>query len=99
MKNMKRPKKLAGIDPESLKTKTKKELQELIKSVIEATQNSNEYLNIVLDQKEQLKMDAEMNDKMIACLVQHAKQKQMSPKGRSIGLNNSFMKGRKSSKH
>jgi len=40
---------------ETLKTKTKKELQELIKSVIEATQNSNEYLNYVLEQKEQLK--------------------------------------------
>jgi len=41
---------------ETLINKSKKELQELIKSVIEATQNSNEYLNYVLDQKEQLKM-------------------------------------------
>jgi len=93
---------LANIDPESLKSKSKKELQELIKSVIEATQNCNEYLNYVLDQKEQLKMDAEMHDKMIACLVQHAKQKQMAPKS-SKGLSNSFMssskKGKKSSKH
>lgn len=74
---------LANINPDSLKTKTIEEIGELIKSVIEATQNSNEYLNLILDQKEQLKMDAEMHDKMIACLVQHAKQQQMTPKTKS----------------
>jgi hypothetical protein len=66
-----------------MRKKTNEELEELIKTLALHQVRMQEQANYWLDAKEQLLMDAEMHNKMIASLVQYATQQQMgSPKGK-----------------
>lgn len=57
------------------------ELQSLVLSLQIYQQKMYEQSNYWLDAKEQLIMDAETHNKVIASLVQHARDQQQAPKG------------------
>ncbi len=52
------------------------ELQKLLERFLAISKQMQEYTAYWLDAKEQLVMDAEMHNKMIASLVQYAQQQQ-----------------------
>ncbi|KAJ3329985.1 hypothetical protein HDU76_006713 [Blyttiomyces sp. JEL0837] len=71
-----------SITEDELRKKTNDELEELIKVLALHQVKLQEQANYWLDAKEQLVMDAEMHNKMIASLVQYATQQHTaSPKG------------------
>lgn len=59
------------------------ELRDLVQVLMDYNSKMLEQSNYWLDSKEQLVMDAEMHNKMIASLVQYAQQQQVSPKGKT----------------
>ncbi|KAJ3102518.1 hypothetical protein HDU97_000477 [Phlyctochytrium planicorne] len=75
-------KKLCGISEDELRGKSNEELEELIKILALYQLKMQEQANFWLDAKEQLVMDAEMHNKMIASLVQYATQQHL-PVGKS----------------
>jgi Skp family chaperone for outer membrane proteins len=67
---------------EELRRKTTEELQGFLNSLHLYHQKMHEQANYWLDAKEQLIMDAETHNKVIASLVQYAQQQQQQvPKG------------------
>ncbi|KAJ3272415.1 hypothetical protein HDV01_005598 [Terramyces sp. JEL0728] len=73
-------KKLCDISEDEIRKKSKTELRELVQTLQKSLQQMQEQTNYWLDSKEQLVMDAEMHNKMIASLVTYAQQQQQ-PKG------------------
>jgi Skp family chaperone for outer membrane proteins len=73
---------LTEITEEELRKKSPDELQSLIKSLHIYHPKIHEQANYWLDAKEQLVMDAETHNKVIASLVQYAQQQQQAPKGK-----------------
>ncbi|KAJ3325450.1 hypothetical protein HDV06_004309 [Boothiomyces sp. JEL0866] len=69
-------KKLCDISEDEIRKKSKTELRELIQVLQKSLQQMQEQTNYWLDSKEQLVMDAEMHNKMIASLVTYAQQQQ-----------------------
>ena len=65
-----------------MRQKSIPELEELITRLKFYNQRVQEQANYWLDSKEQLIIDAEMHNKMIASLVQYAQQQQEQPKGK-----------------
>jgi hypothetical protein len=75
--------KVRRADIDEIKRKTKAELREFIQELQVSLQRIQEQANYWLDAKEQLVMDAEMHNKMIASLVTYAQQQQVAgSKGR-----------------
>ncbi|KAI9099720.1 hypothetical protein DFS34DRAFT_678305 [Phlyctochytrium arcticum] len=72
---------LCDIPEDDIRGKSTAELQELILTLTSYHQKMQDQANYWLDSKEQLVMDAEMHNKMIASLVQYAQQQQVTPKG------------------
>ena len=66
---------------EELRFKSTEDLRTLVSALMDYHQKMQEQANYWLDSKEQLIMDAEMHNKMIASLVQYAQQQQIAPKG------------------
>ncbi|TPX59654.1 hypothetical protein SpCBS45565_g07673 [Spizellomyces sp. 'palustris'] len=73
--------KLCDIPEDEIRKKTVEELAELVQMLTVYHQKMQDQANYWLDSKEQLIMDAEMHNKMIASLVQYAQQQQTAPKG------------------
>ncbi|KAI8894121.1 hypothetical protein BC833DRAFT_606075 [Globomyces pollinis-pini] len=69
-------KKLCDLTEDDIKKKTKTELKEYISNVQNSLSSVQDQINYWLDGKEQLVMDAEMHNKMIASLVTYAQQQQ-----------------------
>jgi ribosomal protein L29 len=65
-------------DIDEIRGKSKNELRELIQELQGSLHHIQEQSNYWLDAKEQLMMDAEMHNKMIASLVTYAQQQQIS---------------------
>lgn len=86
---------------DELRQKSNDELVELIKSLALHQVKMQEQANYWLDAKEQLLMDAEMHNKMIASLVQYATQQHVagSPKGTPRGRSPNKNKKRAGAKH
>ncbi|KAJ3378196.1 hypothetical protein HDU92_007598 [Lobulomyces angularis] len=80
-------KRLAEISEEEVSRKTTDELKALIKTLSAMTHKIQDQANYWLDAKEQLVMDAEMHNKMIASLVQYAQQQQVKGPSRSKSPN------------
>ncbi|KAJ3288675.1 hypothetical protein HK104_008031 [Borealophlyctis nickersoniae] len=74
-------KRLCDITEDEMRRKSPAELSDLIRTLHAMHQRMQEQANHWLDAKEQLAMDAEMHNKMIASLVQYAQQQQVAPKG------------------
>ncbi|KAK6092457.1 hypothetical protein MT418_007025 [Batrachochytrium dendrobatidis] len=74
-------KRLCDITEEEMRHHSTGEIRDLIKSLMDHHLKMQEQANHWLDSKEQLVMDAEMHNKMIASLVQYAQQQQVTPKG------------------
>ena len=69
---------------EELRKKSTQELQSLLQNFQIYQQKMYEQSNYWLDAKEQLIMDAETHNKVIASLVQHARDQQEVPKGKIV---------------
>ncbi|KAJ3154673.1 hypothetical protein HDU89_007912 [Geranomyces variabilis] len=67
-------KRLCEVNEDELRNQTPEQLAALIASLTAAHQKMQDQANFWLDSKEQLVMDAEMHNKMIASLVQYAQQ-------------------------
>jgi Skp family chaperone for outer membrane proteins len=67
---------------DDLRKKSVQELEEIIQKLHIYHQRMHEQANYWLDAKEQLVMDAETHNKVIASLVQYAKDQQEAPKGK-----------------
>ena len=80
-KDLLEAKKLCETSEEDLRKKSPQELQEYIRLLHMYHQKMQEQANYWLDAKEQLVMDAETHNKVIASLVQYAQQQQIAPKG------------------
>ncbi|KAI8810996.1 hypothetical protein BJ742DRAFT_799448 [Cladochytrium replicatum] len=75
---------LCEITEDELRQKSADELQTLIRELGSYTSRMQEHANYWLDAKEQLVMDAEMHNKMIASLVNYAQQLQVAgPKAKA----------------
>ncbi|KAI8928126.1 hypothetical protein BC831DRAFT_548635 [Entophlyctis helioformis] len=74
-------KRLCDITEDEMRRHTTEEIRELVKALMSHHSKMQEQANYWLDSKEQLIMDAEMHNKMIASLVQYAQQQQVGPKG------------------
>jgi uncharacterized small protein (DUF1192 family) len=74
--------KLCDITQEELALKPNVELEELVGLLKQYSARIQNQVNYWLDGKEQLIMDAEMHNKMIASLVKYAQQQQEQPKGK-----------------
>ncbi|TPX41953.1 hypothetical protein SeMB42_g02839 [Synchytrium endobioticum] len=70
-------KRLAEISEDRIRRMTVQELGDLKTRVVDSTQRMQDQVNFWLDGREQLVMDAEMHNKMIASLVQYAQQQQL----------------------
>ncbi|KAJ1565266.1 hypothetical protein HK096_003726 [Nowakowskiella sp. JEL0078] len=76
---------LCEISEDDLRKRTAGQLQDMIKQLLQSSTSLHQQANNWLDAKEQLLMDAEMHNKMIASLVQYAQQLQVQgPKGLKI---------------
>jgi hypothetical protein len=88
-------KKLVDISSNELANKSPEQLQELIAQLQDLNAKLQQQANYYLDAKEQLVIDAEMHNKMIASLVVYAQQQQLT----QAALGNSYVivaaKGRK----
>ncbi|KAJ3022853.1 hypothetical protein HKX48_005054 [Thoreauomyces humboldtii] len=73
-------KKLCDVAEEEIRQQTVAQLAALVANLTSAHQKMQDQANYWLDSKEQLIMDAEMHNKMIASLVQYAQQQQTAPK-------------------
>ncbi|KNC99437.1 uncharacterized protein SPPG_05678 [Spizellomyces punctatus DAOM BR117] len=73
--------KLCDIPEDEIRKKSVEELADLVQQLTVYHQKMQDQANYWLDSKEQLIMDAEMHNKMIASLVQYAQQQQTAPKG------------------
>ncbi|KAJ3153794.1 hypothetical protein HDU86_005127 [Geranomyces michiganensis] len=67
-------KRLCEVSEDELRNQTPEQLAALMASLTAAHQKMQDQANFWLDSKEQLVMDAEMHNKMIASLVQYAQQ-------------------------
>ncbi|KAJ3177262.1 hypothetical protein HDU87_004513 [Geranomyces variabilis] len=67
-------KRLCEVNEDELRNQTPEQLAALVASLTAAHQKMQDQANFWLDSKEQLVMDAEMHNKMIASLVQYAQQ-------------------------
>ncbi|KAI9206873.1 uncharacterized protein BJ171DRAFT_308011 [Polychytrium aggregatum] len=76
-------KRLCDITEDDMRRKTNEELNQLVAQLSAYHQKMQEQANYWLDAKEQLVMDAEMHNKMIASLVQYAQQQQVGVKGKN----------------
>ena len=76
-------KKICDFSEEELRKKSIPELESLIEDLQNYHQKMHEQANYWLDAKEQLIMDAETHNKVIASLVQYARDQQQAPKGNS----------------
>ncbi|KAL2914597.1 hypothetical protein HK105_205948 [Polyrhizophydium stewartii] len=74
-------KRLCDITEEEMRRHSTEEIREFVKALMDFHSKMQEQANYWLDSKEQLVMDAEMHNKMIASLVQYAQQQQNAPKG------------------
>ncbi|KAJ3349173.1 hypothetical protein HDU83_000732 [Entophlyctis luteolus] len=80
-------KKLCVISEDEIRKMTTDELAQLVQGLAQAQVKLQEQSNYWLDSKEQLMMDAEMHNKMIASLVQYATQgPKASPRVAKAGL-------------
>ncbi|KAJ3010251.1 hypothetical protein HKX48_007510 [Thoreauomyces humboldtii] len=73
-------KKLCDVAEEEIRQQTVAQLAALVANLTSSHQKMQDQANYWLDSKEQLIMDAEMHNKMIASLVQYAQQQQTAPK-------------------
>ncbi|KAH9246716.1 hypothetical protein BASA81_015720 [Batrachochytrium salamandrivorans] len=73
-------KRLCDLSEDEIRRHSTEDIRELIKSLMDHHVKMQEQANHWLDSKEQLVMDAEMHNKMIASLVQYAQQQQVTPK-------------------
>ncbi|KAI8912245.1 hypothetical protein DFJ77DRAFT_511761 [Powellomyces hirtus] len=73
-------KRLCEVAEDDLRNQSVEQLAALVASLTAAHQKMQDQANYWLDSKEQLVMDAEMHNKMIASLVQYAQQQQTAPK-------------------
>ncbi|KAJ3063156.1 hypothetical protein HK102_008553 [Quaeritorhiza haematococci] len=88
-------KRLCDVTEDELRKKPTEDLHALIKSLTSVSQRMQEQAAYWLDAKEQLVMDAEMHNKMIASLVQYAQQQQVAkPAGRTKSPNKKGVKRR-----
>lgn len=73
-------KKLCDIPEDEIRKKSKQEVRELISRLSSSLSKIQEQANYWLDAKEQLVMESEMHNKMIASLVSYAQQKEKTTK-------------------
>jgi Domain of unknown function (DUF5102) len=73
-------KKLCDIPEEDIRKKSKQEIREMIGHLSSSLSKIQEQANYWLDAKEQLVMESEMHNKMIASLVSYAQQKEKTAK-------------------
>ena len=78
---------------DELLKKTPEQLKEISETLLELSRKMQEQAAYWLDAKEQLVMDAEMHNKMIASLVSYAQQQQIASKSTTL------TKKSKSNKH
>ncbi|KAI8826573.1 uncharacterized protein EV422DRAFT_2049 [Fimicolochytrium jonesii] len=76
-------KRLCDLTEDDLRNKSLTELSQLIAQLTTYHRKLQDQANYWLDSKEQLVMDAEMHNKMIASLVQYAQMQQVAPKAGS----------------
>ncbi|KAJ3130479.1 hypothetical protein HK098_000044 [Nowakowskiella sp. JEL0407] len=82
---IKTAKALCEISEDELRKKTAEELQDIVRQLLTISTKLHQQSNYWLDAKEQLLMDAEMHNKMIASLVQYAQQLQVQVPNKGKG--------------